>query len=108
MQVSVNVCVFVFDILMVDGDVLLKSTMRDRRARVAQALPNMKPGFIQLAQSIQLTSPDSLEANVVNFASILTTSLVLSICPKSCFSIFLDLPLLTEQDIPFNQEKAIL
>ena len=64
-----NVCVFVFDLLMVDGDVLLKSSLRERRARVAKALPNMRPGFIQLAESIQLTAPtaESAEIHTVRF-----------------------------------------
>ena len=56
-QVSVQVCVFVFDILMVDGDVLIKQTLRERRARIGLALPNMRPGYIQLAQSLQLPAP---------------------------------------------------
>ena len=56
-QVSVQVCVFVFDILMVDGDVLIKQTLRERRARIALALPNMRPGYIQLVQSLQLPAP---------------------------------------------------
>ena len=62
-----NVCVFVFDLLMVDGDVLLKRPLRERRARVAAALPHMTPGFIQLAESIQLHAPsaDSAEPQQV-------------------------------------------
>ena len=69
-QVSVNVCVFIFDLLMVDGEPLLKSTLRDRRSRVAKALPHMTPGFIQLAESIQLQSPsqDAVEPHQVPFA----------------------------------------
>lgn len=54
MQVSVQVCVFVFDMLMVDGEALIKHSLRERRSRVSQALPNMRPGYIQLAQSLEL------------------------------------------------------
>lgn len=66
-----NVCVFVFDLLMVDGDVLLKRPLRERRARVAAALPHMTPGFIQLAESIQLHAPsaDSTEPQQVRLAA---------------------------------------
>jgi len=57
-QVSVQVCVFVFDILMLDGEPLIKRSLRDRRAQIAAALPGMKPGFVQLAESIEL-SPEA-------------------------------------------------
>ena len=65
MQVSVQVCVFVFDILMVDKEAFIKMSLRERRARISKALPNMRPGFIQLAQSIQLQSPGSEAKEVI-------------------------------------------
>lgn len=57
-QVSVQVCVFIFDLLMADGEVLLKESLRQRRARIPQALPSLRPGFIQMAQSFEFASPD--------------------------------------------------
>ena len=50
-----HVCVFVFDILMLDGEALIKLSLRERRARISVALPLMKPGFVQLAQSLELS-----------------------------------------------------
>ena len=59
MQVSVQVCVFIFDLLMADGEPLIKQSLRERRARIAQALPNLEPGHIQLAQSQPYEAPDA-------------------------------------------------
>lgn len=59
LQVSVQVCVFVFDILMVDGEALIKHSLRERRSRISQALPNMRPGYIQIAQSLELKVPNA-------------------------------------------------
>ena len=65
MQVSVQVCVFVFDILMVDGEALIKHSLRERRSRIGQALPNMRPGYIQIAQSLELKVPNTEGQDVV-------------------------------------------
>ena len=56
-----HVCVFVFDMLMVDGEALIKHSLRERRARISQALPNLRPGYIQLAQGIELQVPNPEE-----------------------------------------------
>lgn len=48
-----HVCVFVFDLLYVDGDSLVHLPLRQRRARLAQALPNLEPGFVQFATSME-------------------------------------------------------
>lgn len=54
LQVKVPVCVFAFDCLFVDGETLLKETLEARRARMAAALPGMRPGFVCLAKSHRL------------------------------------------------------
>ena len=61
MQVTMHVCVFVFDLLYVDGDVLVHLPLRQRRARLAQALPNLEPGFVQFATSMEF-QPAALAA----------------------------------------------
>lgn len=48
-----HVCVFVFDLLYVDGDSLVHLPLRQRRARLAAALPNLQPGHVQLATSME-------------------------------------------------------
>ncbi len=42
---------------MVDGEALIKHSLRERRSRIDQALPNMRPGYIQIAQSLELKVP---------------------------------------------------
>jgi hypothetical protein len=54
MQVTTNVCVFVFDLLYHDGETLLKMPLRERRARLAAALPGMAPGRVQLATAVEI------------------------------------------------------
>lgn len=56
-----HVCVFVFDLLYVDGDSLIHLPLRQRRARLAQALPNLEPGFVQFATSMEF-QPAALAA----------------------------------------------
>ncbi len=48
-----HVCVFVFDLLFVDGDSLVHLPLRQRRARLAAALPNLQPGHVQFATSME-------------------------------------------------------
>ncbi|KAG1658390.1 hypothetical protein FOA52_010069 [Chlamydomonas sp. UWO 241] len=50
-QVSVSVCVFVFDIMMRDGQSLLGLPLRERRAQLVAALPGMRTGYVQMAVS---------------------------------------------------------
>lgn len=53
-QVTTDVCVFVFDLLYHDGETLLKVPLRERRARLAAALPGMSPGRVQLATAVEI------------------------------------------------------
>lgn len=48
-----HVCVFVFDLLYVDGDSLVHLPLRQRRSRLASALPNLQLGHVQLATSLE-------------------------------------------------------
>jgi ATP-dependent DNA ligase len=48
-----HVCVFVFDLLYVDGVSLVHLPLRQRRARLAAALPNLQPGHVQFATSME-------------------------------------------------------
>ena len=48
-----HVCVFVFDLLYVDGASLVHLPLRQRRARLAAALPNLEPGHVQFATSLE-------------------------------------------------------
>ena len=56
-----HVCVFVFDLLYVDGESLVNLPLRQRRARLAAALPNLEPGYVQFATSLEF-QPAALAA----------------------------------------------
>jgi hypothetical protein len=53
-QVTVPVCVFAFDLLYADGEALVHLPLRARRARLAAALPNLSPGFVEMANAREL------------------------------------------------------
>ena len=44
---------FVFDLLYVDGEALVALPLRERRQRLQQALPNLRPGHVQIAESTE-------------------------------------------------------
>ena len=54
MQVTVAVCVFAFDLLYVDGSPLVHLPLRERRLKLQAALPQLSPGHVQIARSIEL------------------------------------------------------
>lgn len=51
-QVTINVCVFVFDLLYVDGESLVHLPLRARRDRMSTSL-SMRPGYLQAAQALE-------------------------------------------------------
>ena len=53
-EVSVHVCMFLFDILLHQGDVLLQKSFRERRRVLAGVFTALKPGYVELAQSYEL------------------------------------------------------
>jgi len=56
-QVQIPVCVFVFDLLAVDGEDLLAAPLRARRARLPAALPAMRAGYLEAARCWELPAP---------------------------------------------------
>lgn len=53
-EIRVHVCVFVFDILFVDGTSLLQLPLRARRERLISALCNMSKGRVEMATSKEI------------------------------------------------------
>lgn len=53
-QVSVHVCIFLFDILYLDREALMQRPFRERRSALASVFTALKPGFVELAQSYEL------------------------------------------------------
>ncbi|KAK9840432.1 hypothetical protein WJX74_009841 [Apatococcus lobatus] len=51
-QVTINVCVFVFDLLYVDGESLVHYPLRERRDRMSTSL-TMRAGFLEAAQALE-------------------------------------------------------
>ncbi len=50
-------CVFAFDLLFLNGQPLLQEPLRERRALLTQALPNIQHGVVELAQGVVLEHP---------------------------------------------------
>lgn len=61
-EVSVRVCVFVFDMVYWNGSPLLRHPLRKRRALIADALPSMSAGAVQMATSLELLNPPADDA----------------------------------------------
>lgn len=53
-DVSVHVCIFLFDILLHQGDILLHSTFRERRQVLSGVFTALKPGYVELAKSYEM------------------------------------------------------
>lgn len=48
LQVTQQVCVFLFDVMYLDGEVLMPLPLRRRRELIHAALPHMREGFVQV------------------------------------------------------------
>lgn len=59
-EVTIAVCVFAFDILYLNGEVLTKQTLRERRRALTNALVNLKEGVVELAKSIEVSRSNKL------------------------------------------------
>lgn len=75
---------------MVDGEALIKHSLRERRQRIASALPKLRAGYIQVAQSLELHVPLAEEKEaVVKVVSQL--AVIGSFAMSSAMPFFLDL-----------------
>lgn len=53
-QVSVDVCVFLFDLLFLDGEGMLQSSFRQRRQALSDLFVNLRPGYVEMANGFEL------------------------------------------------------
>jgi len=53
--------VYVFDLLLVDGEAIVDLTLRERRARLPAALPNMSEGKVELAASMEVSGANATQ-----------------------------------------------
>ena len=60
-SLTVDICVFVFDILECDGVSLLGLPLRERRRALLKALPGLKDGYVQLAQGFLVDTTGGAE-----------------------------------------------
>ena len=58
------VCVFAFDLLYVDGVSVLGASLRERRQRLAAALPGLRAGYVALARSWELPSAATRDVSI--------------------------------------------
>lgn len=73
-QVSVHVCIFVFDLMYLDGRTLLALPLEERRRLLLTALPGMREGHIQMAQGTVLHPPALRPAPPQTSALVLQTA----------------------------------
>eukprot|EP00191_Tetraselmis_sp_GSL018_P013531 CAMPEP_0177586320 /NCGR_PEP_ID=MMETSP0419_2-20121207/5006_1 /TAXON_ID=582737 /ORGANISM="Tetraselmis sp., Strain GSL018" /LENGTH=1454 /DNA_ID=CAMNT_0019076197 /DNA_START=342 /DNA_END=4706 /DNA_ORIENTATION=+ len=55
-EITVEVAIFVFDILIADGQPVIEKTLRERRKILQQALPLLAPGRIELARCLEVNT----------------------------------------------------
>jgi len=60
-DVKVHVAVFVFDLLLLDGESMLKRPLRERRERLADALPILSSERVELARSMEIAASAPLK-----------------------------------------------
>eukprot|EP00892_Ulva_mutabilis_P010605 jgi/Ulvmu1/7917/UM004_0149.1 len=56
-QVNVDVCVFLFDLLFVDGRGMMQTSFRDRRHALTKIFPNLRQGHVEMAHGFELVIP---------------------------------------------------
>lgn len=59
-SLSIEVCIFVFDIIEWNGTALLTRPFSERRKVLVRALPNLRPGYVELAQGNQVVEEKKL------------------------------------------------
>lgn len=64
-QVNVDVCVFLFDLLFLDGDGMLQTSFRQRRQALSDLFVNLRPGYVEMANGFELDIPGGPEATQV-------------------------------------------
>ncbi|VVA94247.1 unnamed protein product [Arabis nemorensis] len=51
-SIKVEVCIFVFDIMFINGEQLLALPLRERRRRLKEVFPETRPGYLECAKEI--------------------------------------------------------
>ncbi|EOA33487.1 hypothetical protein CARUB_v10019664mg [Capsella rubella] len=58
-SIKVEVCVFVFDIMFVNGEQLLALPLRERRRRLKEVFPETRPGYLEYAKEITVGAKEA-------------------------------------------------
>ncbi|KAG7586032.1 DNA ligase ATP-dependent central [Arabidopsis thaliana x Arabidopsis arenosa] len=58
-SIKVEVCVFVFDIMFVNGEQLLSIPLRERRRRLKEVFPDTRPGYLEYAKEITVGAEEA-------------------------------------------------
>lgn len=56
-QVNVDVCVFLFDLLYLDGKGMMHSSFRQRRHALTRLFTNLRQGYVEMARGFELEIP---------------------------------------------------
>ncbi|XP_024532635.1 DNA ligase 6 isoform X2 [Selaginella moellendorffii] len=66
-KITVNVCVFVFDVMYVDGEPLVKAPLRLRRRRMHDLFPEVRPGYLDFAAEKTFTPEEHNTEHIQDF-----------------------------------------
>ncbi|CAA7030310.1 unnamed protein product [Microthlaspi erraticum] len=69
-SIKVEVCVFVFDIMFLNGEQLLALPLRDRRKRLKEVFPETRPGYLEYAKEITVRAEEASLNNQETLSSI--------------------------------------
>ncbi|CAH8257254.1 unnamed protein product [Arabidopsis lyrata] len=58
-SIKVEVCVFVFDIMFGNGEQLLALPLRERRRRLKEVFPEIRPGYLEYAKEITVEAEEA-------------------------------------------------
>jgi ATP-dependent DNA ligase len=73
---QVEVCVFVFDIMFVNGEQLLALPLRERRRRLKEVFPETRPGYLEYAKEITVSATVVSHLEVIGYSLLLYLSVL--------------------------------
>ncbi|PKA59712.1 DNA ligase 1 [Apostasia shenzhenica] len=88
-HIKVDICVFIFDIMLLNAERLLASTLRQRREHLKSLVQKQKPGYLELAMQLTVEADEACVSNETTLAKI--NSFFEDACNSSCEGIMVKL-----------------